>query len=297
MTPKKLAEKLESKALSSIERLSKAVISVQDDAYGAIVVKLKELALDSEGYIRQTAENRAIIREANRAFARALERGGYVQALNSFTVVFGVLDGVNAEYFSGFDKFSPNRQFMKALQKQVIADIESSLLNEGMISQVKNPLSQLLNQNINSGASFTGMLDQVKAFIKGDANEGKLLRHVKTVVRDVLFNYSRTYQIAVAADLGLEFYLYSGGLIDTSRPWCKERAGKYFHHKEIEAWADESWAGKRPDTTQSSIFIYAGGYSCLHQILPVSEVMVPPEVVQRAVEAGYIKRNAPTRGA
>jgi hypothetical protein len=298
MTPKKLAEKIESRSLSAIERLNKTVISVQNKAFGGVVVKLKELDLDSEGYIRQTAGNRAIIREANRAFSSALERGGYIEGLNRFTVVFGVLDEVNAEYFSEFDGFIPNRQFIKAVQRQALADIETSLLNEGLAAQIKNPLSQLLNQNINSGGSFAGMLEQVRTFIKGGDNEGKLLRHVKTIVRDVLFNYSRTYQSAVAADLGMEFYLYTGGIIQTSRPWCRERAGNYYHHREIELWAGESWAGKRPDTTESSIFTYAGGYSCLHQILPVSTFMVPADVIQRATEKGFYtptrKRNAPS---
>lgn len=293
MTPKKLAERIEERSLSAIERLNKTVISVQNKAYGDVVVTLRNLSLDSDGYIIQNAENRAIIREANKAFARALERGGYIDGLNRFTVVFSELDEVNGAYFGGFDGFSPNRQFIKALQRQAIADIEASLLNEGLTAQIKQPLSQMLNQNVNTGGSFTGMLDQVRNFIKGDGADGRLLRHVKTITRDVLFNYSRTFQSAVASDLGLEFYLYTGGIIKTSRSWCRGKAGNFYHHREIEQWAGEQWAGKRPDTTESSIFLYAGGYGCLHQILPVSEVIVPMEVIQRAVSLGYYKKKAP----
>lgn len=293
MTPKNLAEKIENRSLRAVERLNKVVVSVQNDAYGDVIVVLKKLALDSDGYILQNAENRAIIREANRAFSRALENSGYVDGLNQFTVTFNVIDDLNAEYFQDFNGFSPNRQFMKSLQKQAVLDIEKMLLNEGLEAQIKQPLLQILNQNINSGGSFTGMLDQVRNYIKGTDADGRLLRYSKQITKDLLFNYSRTYQSAVASDLGLEFYLYVGGIIRTSRDWCREKAGNYFHHKEIEGWASEEWSGKRADTTENSIFIYAGGYGCLHQILPVSEAIVPEEVIKRAVMQGYYKQRKP----
>lgn len=294
MTPKKLATEIESKSLKAIDRLNKVIISTQEDAYGRVTIVLKDLALNKNGYIIQNAENRGILREANKAFAKAIESAEYVSGLNQFTVMFTVIDDLNVEYFTSLDNFSANKQFMKSLQKQAIAEIESTLLNEGLESQIKQPLSRILNQNINSGGSYTGMVEQVKDYIKGtDTVDGKLLKHSKTITKDILFNYSRTYQSAVASDLDLEFYLYVGGVMDTTRPFCEHKAGQYFHHKEIEQWAKQDWAGKRPGTTESSIFTYAGGYNCLHQILPVSEIVVPVEVKERASKAGYYKAKTP----
>jgi hypothetical protein len=93
----------------------------------------------------------------------------------------------------------------------------------------------------------------------------------------------------VSSDLGLEFYLYVGGIIDKTRHFCEEKAGKFFHHREIEQWAEGDWKGKRPDTTKSSIFIYAGGFNCLHQILPVHVSVVPADVIERATTLKYYK--------
>jgi hypothetical protein len=288
MTPEQLAQQLEDKSLAAINRLNKVVISAQNDAYGDVIVIVKKLSLDKEGYILQNAENRAIIREANRAFAKAIDKSGYVEGLNQFTVTFQVIDDLNAGYFADFAGFNPNRTFMKALQKQAISDIESLLLNEGLQAQIKIPLSQVLTQNVNTGGSFQGMLKQVQDFIKGtDTDDGKLLRYSKQITKDLLFNYSRSYQQSVASDLALEFYYYIGGVIKTSRDWCREKAGNYFHQKEVESWANQDWAGKNPSTTKSSIFIFAGGYGCLHQILPVSIAIVPKEVIDRAVKEGY----------
>jgi hypothetical protein len=294
MTPKELTTQIEERSLKAIERLNKIVISAQNSAYGRVVVVLKKLSLDADGYILQNAENRAIIREANRAFARALADSRYLEGLNRFTVAFSVIDEINGEYFKGFEGFNPNRQFIKSIQKQAIQDIEKQLLNDGLEAIIKQPLLQMLNRNINTGGSFVGMLEQVKDFIKGSPDtDGKLLRHVKTIVRDVLFDYNRTYQAAVSSDLNLEYYLYAGTIIDKTRSFCEEKVGKYYHHKEVEQWAGQDWKGKRSDTTESTIFIYLGGHNCLHQLIPVSEVIVPVEVLERTKPLRFKREPVP----
>jgi hypothetical protein len=93
----------------------------------------------------------------------------------------------------------------------------------------------------------------------------------------------------MTADLGLEFYSYSGGLMDTSRDFCIARAGKVFHRKEVESWAGQSWAGKMRGTTESSIFIYCGGYGCTHSLVPIAKSAVPKVVLSEAKANGYIK--------
>ncbi len=81
----------------------------------------------------------------------------------------------------------------------------------------------------------------------------------------------------VAQDLGLEWYRYIGGVIRTSRDFCVERDGGYYHKSEVEEWADEDWDGKIPETDASTIFSYCGGYNCRHDLIPVHESSVPDE--------------------
>lgn len=293
MTPKDLASRIEKTSLNAISALNKVIVATQNDAYGDVIIVLKKLELDGDGYIVQNSANRAIIRETNRVFSQAIDNSDYVAGLNRFNVTFSAIDKLNAQYFEGFPKFSPDRLFIKDLHRQIITDIESQLLNSGLESQVKIPLSQILNQNVNSGGSYSGMLEQVKDYIKGkDGGEGKLEQHVGTIVRDLLFNYSRTYQHAVSSDLGLEFYFYSGIVMDTTREFCRDRVGRYYHQKEIESWASIDWKGKYSGTTESSIFVYLGGHNCMHQVLPVHISIVPKEDIQRAEELGFYKAAA-----
>lgn len=299
MTPEELAQSLADLIADVEEQFSTAVLRIQDTLYRRLSVVLKDLKTDSEGYILQTAENRAILRQAEGVFDDVIRNSGYQAAVESVLGTIPDIDALNVAYFETIDKaFQPNRNFIKSLQRQVIRDVNTYALNDGLIVNVKVPLNQILNQNINAGASFTGMLEQLRNFITGGENQGRLLSYSRTFLSTTLFDYSRAYQQAVTKDLGLEFYLYSGGLTKPgkgssgSRPFCIERADLFFHHKEIEDWAELDWSGKRQGTTKSSIFMFAGGWNCRHTIIPVSVVIVPQDVIERAIEKGYYKKAA-----
>lgn len=300
MNPEELAREIAELIATAEGRLSDAIIRIQDQLYRKLTGILKDLSIDSQGYIEQTADNRAILRTAENAFDDTIKSSVYKKAVQDTIGIIPDIDALNEKYFSAVDNvFKPNRTFFRSLQQNAIRNVNTYALNEGLIVNVKVPLNQILNQNINSGGSFSGMLQTLKNHITGiDDKEGRLLRYAKGFLTDTLFNYSRAYQQAVTSDLGLEFYLYSGGLTGPkgkhggSREFCEERAGLFFHQKEIELWAEMDWAGKNKDTTSSSIFILAGGYNCRHSIIPVHISIVPQEVIQRAIDLGYYKAAA-----
>lgn len=297
MTPEELAVEIENLVVSGIEGLSKSMIRAQNRLYRRIMGILKDLELDNDGYIKQSAANRRILRSAESVFDEFIKSPAYVGIIESQLAIIPAINAANTTYFTTISKaFSPDRNFIRDLQRQVIRDVNSMLLNEGVIVNVRQPLNVILNQNINSGGSFAGFTDQVRNFVTGDGrNEGRLLKYARTYVADTLFAYARTWQEAVTTDLALEFYLYSGGIISAgkgssgTRPFCMERTGKYFHKKEIEGWADLEWKGKNPATTKSSIFTLLGGYNCRHSVIPVSRLIVPGDVIDRAIQQGYTR--------
>lgn len=236
--------------------------------------KLKELETDSEGYIKQSAANRKVLREASDLFDPLST--DYKSGIEKYLTSLGAIDKQNDLYFSVLSTaFKPNKQFASSLKKQTITELESLLLNDGLESQIKTPLVNILNQNINTSSKFSDLLKQVQEYIVGGENEGKLMSYSKQITSDALFNYSRAYQQAISSDLGLENYMYSGGLTEGgkyssgSRDFCISRVGNVYKHKEIEKWASQDWAGKRRGTTSSSIFVFCGGYNCRHSLIPV----------------------------
>ncbi len=290
MNPEELAQEIERLILAADSRYVSAIGRVQKDLHNQLTGILKELELDADGYIKQNAGNRKILTTADNKINEVFSSSIYTTAVNNYVNVIPKVDVQNVKYFTSINEgFKPKKLFLKNLQSDTITTIEKYILQDGLKSQVINPLSQILNQNVNSGGSFTGFQEQIKDYILGNSKvEGRALSYTRTYLMDSMFTYARTFQQAITNDLGLEFYLYSGGLIDTSRPFCIERAGKYFHHKEVESWASLQWSGKKSGTTESSIFLFAGGHVCQHEIIPVSKLIVPADVIDRAKDAGYI---------
>lgn len=283
MNPEELAQEIERLILAADSRYISSIGRVQKDLHNQLTGILKELELDSEGYIKQNAGNRKILTTADNKINEVFSSSIYTTAVNNYVNVIPKVDVQNVKYFTSIDEgFKPKKLFLKNLQADTISTVEKYVLQDGLQSQVINPLSQILNQNVNSGGQFAGFQQQVRDYILGnDQVEGRALSYTRTYLRDTMFTYSRTYQQSITNDLGLEYYLYSGGLIDKSRPFCTHRAGKYYSHKEIESWASEEWAGKKQGTTESSIFLFAGGWNCGHSIIPVSTLVVPQEVIDR----------------
>lgn len=283
MNPDDLATAVESMILSASSLFETSIIKIQNKLYDKVFLILKDLELDADGNILQNTANRKILRTTQSQFDAIISSNEYQNAVQKQVDVIPKLAALNSAYFEGISKgFTPNKNFLKSLQTQTINNINSLILQEGVKAQVQIPLNQILEQNISTGGNFQGMLKQVQEYIIGSPEvEGRLLRYSKTFLRDALFQYSRSFQEAMTGDLKLDWYLYSGGIIDTTREFCAEKAGKFFHRTEIEQWPADSWKGKIPGTTASSIFVLLGGYNCSHSLIPVSEVAVPKEDLAR----------------
>lgn len=289
MTTDQLSAKVEGLISGFEKSFGKQVNSTQKALFDEMQVLLNKLELDTDGLIIQNQANRKVLTKVDEYFNRAFNQSGYYESLNESANTIGNITGANSAYFETIiDGFTPSAQYITNLQNQSIAQMESLLANEGLDTMLKKPIIDILNQNINTGASYKDVTQQIRQFILGsDEFEPTLARYSKQIANDTLFNFSRSMQEAVSQNAGLQFYLYSGGIIDDSREFCIQRHGKYYHKKEVEKWANSTWQGKRKGTTSSTIFVYAGGYFCKHQLIAVSEAVVPKSVISRSKELGY----------
>lgn len=289
MLPDELARQIEEIILAADAKFAASMNRVQNSLYESLLVIIKNLEVDEGGYILQNAANRRILFEAESKISEIFASSVYQNSVTNYVLTIPGIDELNQKYFTTIPRFKENKQFLKSLQSQTIKTVEKYALQDGLESQVISPLSQILNQNVNSGGKFSGFLQQIRDYIKGnDKVEGRALSYSRTFLRDSMFTYARTYQQSVTNDLGLEFYLYAGGIMDKTRHFCEERTDNYYHHREIEKWAALEWAGKKLGTTESSIFLFAGGWNCGHQIIPVDRIIVPEDVIERAERAGYL---------
>jgi hypothetical protein len=283
MSAQQLAEEIGNLIISTGELFSQEIDRLQSIIYNRLVTSLKELELDQDGFIIQNASNRRILAEAEGIIDELLPGDDLVRVVSNSLVAVPQIEALNEDYFYGVSKsFNPNRNFLKVLQAQTIEKIEANLLQDGLTAAIKLPLKDILVQNVNTGGSFSGILQQVRNFIAGDDDlDGRLMSYSRGILRDTLFDYSRAFQQSITADLKIEYYMYAGGIIDKTRPFCAERVGYFFHESEVKSWAKLDWQGKRANTTESSIFIYCGGYNCAHSLVPVDKSIVPKDQLKK----------------
>lgn len=284
MTPDELSGSIDSIITKADEAFGKTVSKTQTALFEEMQLLLNRLELKPDGTILQNRANRELMAKVDVYFNRAFSETGYYQRLNGFTGDILTITTENVAYFSFVEEsFSANAQYIKSLQKQTITQFETLLANDGLTATMKNPLLNILNQNINTSASFSDLLAQVREFTLGNAErQGQLMRYSMTIVNDTLFNFNRALQESISEQAGLKWYLYSGGRDKDSRAFCMARVGKYWHKNEVEAWAKlGQWDGRRTGTTSSTIFIYCGGWNCKHMLISVSEAVVPKKAKER----------------
>lgn len=206
----------------------------------------------------------------------------YEKAIGELMEEFDTQAAINYKYFESIDpRFeipAISNNIIKAKKNEAIL----SLLNS-TDQYLTNPMRQALSNSVLAGGSRSDLLATFRELIEGDPEKvGRLERATRQVVSDTFALSDRAITNASAEQLGLEYYLYTGGLLKTTRPFCLARNGKFFKKSEVESWgANPTWAGAMEGTDDKTIFQTAGGYNCQHSILPVSEAVVPKNVIER----------------
>lgn len=107
----------------------------------------------------------------------------------------------------------------------------------------------------------------IRALLPADVNtSASLITRMKNAVDSVVGSFDGAFAKARATRLGITRFTYSGGLIETSRPFCREMLGKSLDIDEIQnIWSSRNWKGKEPGDP----FVVRGGYNCRHYWVPI----------------------------
>jgi len=207
--------------------------------------------------------------------------------VNSFDEATTISDRLAKEIEKGF---KPNKA-QKDLVQLAKDNAVSTLIGEGLAARLTQPFVELLAANVSAGNSLLETRKQLKKFVLGTKDsDGRLLANVRTNSATALAVADASYSAAVAEQVGAVWFRYAGSVIDTTRPFCKERAGKYYHKKEIESWANGDWKGEIAGTTSRTIFSFRGGWNCRHSINMLNIRVVPQSVIQRNIDNGNYKQ-------
>jgi hypothetical protein len=221
---------------------------------------------------------------------KSIKNTDFQEAMKAFISSFDESANISDRLAKQIEKgFKPN-QVQKDLLQISKDNAVSTLIGEGLATRLTQPFVELLTANVSAGNSLLETRKQLKTFILGTKDaDGRLMANIRTNSGTALAVADASYSKAVADQVDAQWFRYAGGTIDTTRPFCKERAGKFFHRKEVEAWAKESWAGEIEGTNSNTIFNFRGGWNCRHSLNMVSIAVVPDTVIKRNIANGNYK--------
>lgn len=288
MKPQTLVDELNALIAQALARWGKAVPGIEADLYERVLQMAGQFEA-KDGAIRPSTQNLRLLRSVRNDLDALLNQTDYPAQVGKLLADFSTSAQFMGEYFSSFVKNFNSTQTVLGLVKETsISATVNSLQGAGISQQLLTPIEAILRDNITVGGKLADFRKQLRGFIQGTPTvPSRLNSYVGQITTDALNQYGRAYLETVTNEVGLQFCLYEGGTKTTSRQFCRDRAGHFFHRKEVEAWAGLNWSGKIPGTNAATIFVYCGGYHCYHFLIPVAVEAVPAAVVARAKAAGH----------
>jgi len=275
---------------STPENLATASEKVQRRLWGELQPLVSSLEVDKDGNVAQTEKNIRKIGEITDGLNKLLAGKEYTDAIKVFLedIDKGVAltDEIARKIESSFEPDKVLKDILTLSKQNAI----NSLIGETMRSRVTLPFVEQLTTAVAARTPLREVVKTLKTVIEGTPDvDGRLLANVKTVAITAQAIADSAYSAGVSEAVGAVWFKYVGGEIKTTRNFCEERTGKYYHIKEIQAWGNLDWDGRIAGTDSKSIFAFRGGWNCRHSLIPVSIRIVPPDVVKRNIDNGNYK--------
>lgn len=174
---------------------------------------------------------------------------------------FNKVTGLTNSYYNTFEP--KEAQQKKILERgAVIVDgyLDSVFDNNQIVRSIQGTVRNAVSTN--QALSVAGQL--LKEQIKGKDDKFGLVKsyHYQNGY-DEFQAYSRTLDEDYSKALELNYAIYAGGEMKTTRDFCTERNGNVYNRETILSWDDEEWQGKKPN---NNILIDLGGYNCRHDL-------------------------------
>lgn len=292
----KIQKELSDAIEKAVEKFNSAIPKIQDNIYSDMETIVKDLDLKGNS-IANSVKNIKTIGALKAKINKAVLSPEYKESIKEYIQSFQVISKLNREYFTELVGENGRESVLKAIKESSIQSAVESLTESGITANVTEEIQNILKTNITSGGSYNDLLKQLRdGILTNDKGTGYLERYTKQITTDSLNQYNRQYTQTVTADLGLKWFIFTGSLLDTSREWCERmKKKKYVHISELADIAKGiidgvqvkinpktgTWYGGIMGTNEHNVQTNCGGYGCGHQLSPISEALVPIDLVEK----------------
>jgi len=220
------------------------------------------------GVILNSTKNRRLLSLLDEVFTQ-------YNATHGLEIVKTIVDGVskiidfNANYFSTFDKpaiLLPIKTEAANLISGWLGIVKNNVKPNGYLDtlikdpRIKNQIRNIAVKEIITQGGYNQAKEAVQTYVAGNKEKaGALQSYARNFVYDLYSQVDGANSQVYADKLNLDYAIYEGGLIKTSRKFCIDKNGKVFTREEIEKFNPTE--AKPPDYNP---FLDRGGYGCRH---------------------------------
>ena len=281
MDEKKLKEftKKRTKLIGSLmSSMQSQIAENQRKVYERILDKfIDKLEKDEDGNVKNNDHNRRLLNEIDEVFKEYNKKEGR-QTIELLLQSVTSIMSFNQGYFQALDgnartlKIMPKvKDFMKGwlgIKGDVVEPngyIDKLIANDPAKIAVKNTAMKV----VIGQEGFENAKKQFQTLIDGNKDTlGAFEKHQRNFAFDLYSQIDRATAKTIATDLGFVFAVYEGSLIETSREFCIEHAGKIYHIDEIKAFKP-----KKAIPPNYNPFYDLGGFSCRHHLNFISNAL------------------------
>lgn len=235
-----------------------------------------------DGLIKSTALNMAKANLIERVF-QEVEADDIRQIVRAFADNLLEITGRNAEYYllTGQDaakvrQIAKDASFIRAI---IGIDEQGRFLNGGYLDRlakgeaVKEQLRQYVLTSIATRQGVNTFQRGLRSLIAGSNEvDGVLRSYWRQYAFDTYAQIREVDNQHFAQELGLKWFVYQGGVIPTSRDFCKKKNGKVFSDKEAqEKWPNDPDLIDKKTKARYRPLIDRGRYNCRHFLMWISE--------------------------
>ena len=172
------------------------------------------------------------------------------------TFDYSKIDGMVQENYNG--------KYIASAGLALVAFIQSLRNTQAALADsVSAKIDDVLVKGVVASEEIDSIEEEVENIIVGveEMSGTTMMANAKAISLDSMLVYFAMASDSIRIKSDSDRFRYFGNLIPTSRPWCINHKDKIFTRKEIKAFDNDSWAGKKPGPT----IFNRGGYNCRHQ--------------------------------
>lgn len=204
----------------------------------------------------------------------------YKPRILDYLATYQTVDDRNIFMQKGYNELVISKSLLYPARKSIYDQAEY-YLSDGLADAYVQPAKYLLLQSVTNGLSLKDAKSLLKNWNEGDLAKGgnltsgrptpRLQTYSTQVARDSIYSYNGAINETIAKEFGLTKFIYQGGLVEDSRPFCKHLVSlnRKIDIDEVPALLEKYPEGIIPGTTKKNFTIRRGGYNCQHIAMAV----------------------------